>query len=87
MSRDDAKVYVPAAVRKSSIARLQEVADLYPAFGSACVFTVALLGVGAHICFIIYKANCDYLGSQTLAAALFRSLHLRFPYIIGSGVF
>ena len=28
-------MYVPAAVRKSSIARLQEVADMYPAFGSA----------------------------------------------------
>jgi hypothetical protein len=29
-------MYVPAAVRKSSIARLLEVADMYPAFGSAC---------------------------------------------------
>jgi len=28
-------MYVPAAVRKCSIARLQEVADMYPAFGSA----------------------------------------------------
>ncbi len=29
-------MYVPAAVRKCSIARLLEVADMYPAFGSAC---------------------------------------------------
>ncbi len=29
-------MYVPAAVRKCSIARSQEVADMYPAFGSAC---------------------------------------------------
>ncbi|MFT6075606.1 MAG: hypothetical protein ACJAZ1_002536, partial [Yoonia sp.] len=29
-------LYVPAAVRKCSIARLQEVADMYPAFVSAC---------------------------------------------------
>ena len=30
-------MYVPAAVRKSSIARLQEVADMYSAFESACL--------------------------------------------------
>jgi len=30
-----AERYVPAAVRKSSIARLLEVADMYPAFGSS----------------------------------------------------
>ena len=30
-------MYVPAAVRKCSIACLLEVADMYPAFGSACV--------------------------------------------------
>jgi len=29
-------MYVPAAVRKYSIARLLEVADMYSAFGSAC---------------------------------------------------
>ena len=33
-----AQMYVPAAVRKCSIARLLEVADMYPAFGSAFVF-------------------------------------------------
>ena len=63
-----AQMYVPAAVRKCSIAHLQEVADLYPAFGSACFFAVALLGVRTRRCLISDLIYDDHLGSQTLGA-------------------
>ena len=61
-------MYVPAAVRKCSIARLQEVADMYPAFSAACCFAVALLGVRTRRCLISDLIYNDHLGSQTLGA-------------------
>ena len=45
-------MYVPAAVRKCSIARLQEVAHMYPAFWIGVLVAVALLGVRTRLCLI-----------------------------------
>lgn len=64
-------MYVPAAVRKCSFARLLEVADMYPAFESAYVFAVALLGVRTRRCLISDLIYDDHLGSQTLGAPYF----------------
>jgi hypothetical protein len=47
-----AHMYVPAAVRKCSIARLQEVAHMYPAFWIGVLVAVALLGVRTRLCLI-----------------------------------
>ena len=47
-----AQLYVPAAVRKCSIARLQEVAHMYPAFWIGVLVAVALLGVRTRLCLI-----------------------------------
>lgn len=61
-------MYVPAAVRKCSIARLQEVADMYPACDRLEYFAVALLGVRTRRCLISDLIYDDHLGSQTLGA-------------------
>jgi hypothetical protein len=61
-------MYVPAAVRKSSIARLLEVADMYPACDRLEYFAVALLGVRTRRCLISVLIYDDHLGSQTLGA-------------------
>ena len=63
-----AQMYVPAAVRKCSIARLQEVADMYPACDRLLYFAVALLGVRTRRCLISHLIYDDHLGSQTLGA-------------------
>ncbi len=41
---------------------------MYPAFGSACVIAVALLGVRTRRCLITDLIDDDHLGSQTLGA-------------------
>ena len=56
-------MYVPAAVRKSSIARLLEVADMYPACDRLEYFAVALLGVRTRRCLISDLIYDDHLGS------------------------
>jgi hypothetical protein len=75
-------MHVPAAVRKCSIVLLQEVANMNPAFGSACVFAVALLGVRTRRCIINDPIFDDHLGSQTMGAPLFCSIQLRFTNIV-----
>ncbi len=60
-------MYVPAAVRKCSIARSQEVADMYPAY-DRLLFAVALSGVRTRRCLITYQADDGHLGSQTMGA-------------------
>ena len=75
-------LYVPAAVRKCSIARLLEVADMYPACDRLEYFAVALLGVRTRRCLISDLIYDDHLGSQTLGAPLFRSMQLRFTNIV-----
>ena len=62
-------MYVPAAVRNALNACLLEVADMYPAFVSASLFTVALLGVRTRRFLITYQIIDDHLGSQTLGAS------------------
>ena len=42
-------MYVPAAVRKSSIARLQEVADMYPAFSAAWLAGCSFIFIGVFL--------------------------------------
>ncbi|MEM9939895.1 MAG: hypothetical protein AAF768_13695, partial [Pseudomonadota bacterium] len=50
----------------------------HTAFGSASLFTVALLGVRTRRFLITYQIIDDHLGSQTLGASQFRSMQLRF---------
>ena len=79
-------MYVPAAVRNTLDACPLEVADMYPAFRSACFFAVALLGIRQRLCLITYRTDDGHLGSQTLGAALFRSMHVRFTnFFAGCG--
>ncbi len=54
---------------------------MYPAFRSAFFVAVALLGIRPRPCFITYRTVYGHLGSQTLGAALFRSMHVRFTNI------
>ena len=42
---------------------------MYPAFGSACILAVGLLGVRTRRCLITYQIIDDHLGSQTLGAS------------------
>lgn len=77
-------MYVPAAVRNACVACHLEVADMYPAFRSACFIAVALLGIRPRLCLITCEANDGQLGSQTLGAALFRSMHVRFTNIFAN---
>ncbi len=71
-------MYVPADVRNALNACLLEVADMYPAFGSACLVDVAMLGIRPRLCLITYRAVVGHLGAQTLGASQFRSMQLRF---------
>lgn len=77
-------MYVPAAVRNACDACPLEVADMYPAFRSACFIAVAPLGIRPRSCLITYRTDDGHLGSQTLGAALFRSMHVRFTNIFAS---
>ncbi|MGA9409757.1 MAG: hypothetical protein WBV78_04850, partial [Roseobacter sp.] len=46
------------------------------------LLAVALLGVRTRLCLISGQVDYDHLGSQTLGAFLFRSMHLRFTNVV-----